>query len=327
MSDAPRSRLIAGLLSICVPGLGQIYLGQRSRGFAFLAVAIVLPVVPAIVASELGTGLLVTMLIAALAVGFASAIDAMRFCKESGRVPIGTLLGVGLGFYFVAPIVVAILLRVLVVEAFKIPSGAMMPTLMVGDHLFADKLVFRKRAPARGEQMIFAYPEHPNQDFVKRVIAVGGDKIEVRGGHPVINGWEVPSCNAGTWSYDDEGTKHAGDLFVEFLDGNAYLTFYERGGFASDYQGPWTIEAGHTFVMGDNRNNSHDSRMWFGGAGGTVPPENVKGRPRWIWLSEQGRGGIDVSADPVAPHGADAAAISKCLGARPPRNKTIPPQK
>lgn len=73
--------------------------------------------------------------------------------------------------------------------------------------------------------------------------------------------------------------KHEGDLFVEFLDDEAFLTLYDRySGGMNDYQGPYFVKPGEAYVMGDNRHNSHDSRMWFGGQGGGVPFENIRGR-------------------------------------------------
>ena len=107
----------------------------------------------------------------------------------------------------------AMALRAFVVEAFKIPSGSMIPTLQVGDHIFVNKFTYgpaipwtHKRVwngmpPSRGDVMVFAFPEHPEQDFIKRVIAVPGDRLEARGGHPIINGWEVPSCRVGPYNY------------------------------------------------------------------------------------------------------------------------------
>ena len=237
---------------------------------------------------------------------------------------------------FVA-IAVALCLRAFVVEAFKIPSGSMIPTLQVGDHIFVNKFtygpaipytrtrLFASMPPDRGDVMVFAFPEHPEQDFIKRVIALPGDKLEARGGHPILNGWEVPSCFVGLYTYTEGEpipSKHEGDLFVEFLGDEAYLTLYDRyAGGLNDYQGPYIVKPGEVYVMGDNRNNSHDSRMWFGGQGGGVPFENIKGRALFVWL------GAPVMGKPRLPPDMKGLepGLDKCFRERPSLDKTSPP--
>jgi signal peptidase I len=237
-------------------------------------------------------------------------------------------------------VAVAFALRTFVVEAFKIPSGSMIPTLMVGDHIFVNKFsygpaipythsrVWTSMPPKRGDVIVFAFPEHPEQDFIKRVIMVEGDKLEVRGGHPIINGWEVPKCRVGTWTYSDIDSpqRHEGDLFVEYLGDESYLTFYDRAaGMFPEYQGPYYAKAGEVWVMGDNRNNSHDSRMWFGGRGGGVPFENIRGRALFVWLSVSDNGidwsreGAAVMGQPRLPPTAGAleTQLHRCLMDRP----------
>jgi signal peptidase I len=238
-------------------------------------------------------------------------------------------------------VAVAFALRAFVIEAFKIPSGSMIPTLMVGDHIFVNKFsygpaipythsrVWTSMPPKRGDVMVFAFPEHPEQDFIKRVIAIEGDKLEAKSGHPVINGWPVPSCRVGAWSYEDYDspvTRHEGDLYVEYLGNEEYLTFYDRysGAFPED-QGPYFAKKGEVWVMGDNRNNSHDSRMWFGGRGGGVPFENIRGRALFVWLSvsdsgvDWSREGAPVMGRPRLPPSARALQgdLDECLKNRP----------
>jgi signal peptidase I len=238
-------------------------------------------------------------------------------------------------------VAVAFGLRTFVIEAFKIPSGSMIPTLMVGDHIFVNKFsygpaipythsrVWTNMPPKRGDVMVFAFPEHPDQDFIKRVIAIEGDKLEARGGHPVINGWEVPSCRVGTWTYseyDSPITRHEGDLYVEYLGNESYLTFYDRAsGIFPEYQGPYFAKSGEVWVMGDNRNNSHDSRMWFGGRGGGVPFDNIRGRALFVWLSVSDNGvdwsreGAPVMGRPRLPPAAKGLEpeLDRCLANRP----------
>jgi signal peptidase I len=244
-------------------------------------------------------------------------------------------------------VAVAFALRTFVIEAFKIPSGSMIPTLMVGDHIFVNKFsygpaipytrarVWTSMPPKRGDVIVFAFPEHPEQDFIKRVIATPGDRLEARNGHPIINGWEVPSCRIGEWMYNDYEspiTRHEGDLYVEYLGSESYLTFYDRAsGAFPEYQGPYAAGAGEVWVMGDNRNNSHDSRMWFGGRGGGVPFENIRGRALFVWLSVSDNGldwsreGAPVMGVPRLPPAAKGlqAQLDRCLKTRP--SVTVPP--
>jgi signal peptidase I len=248
----------------------------------------------------------------------------------------------------VMAVAVAFALRAFVIEAFKIPSGSMIPTLMVGDHIFVNKFsygpaipythsrVWTSMPPKRGDVIVFAFPEHPEQDFIKRVIAIGGDKLEAKNGHPIINGWEVPSCPLGPWTYNDYDSpiaRHEGDLYVEFLGDESYLTFYDHAsGFFPESQGPFYAKKGEVWVMGDNRNNSHDSRMWFGGQGGGVPFENIRGRALFVWLSVSDAG-VDWSREgapvmgrprlPPAVKGALEPQLERCLKARP--SVTTPP--
>jgi signal peptidase I len=202
-------------------------------------------------------------------------------------------------------VVAVVALRVVAFSVYKVPAGSMLPTIEVGRALLVNKLA---KTPKRGHVIVFGYPEHPEQDFVKRVIALDGDRLEIKNGRPFVNGWEVPSCKLGPYGYADDydGTAHAGEIWVEFLGDASYLTFYEAGAMAVTAQGPWVAKSGEAWVLGDNRNNSHDSRMWFGGIGGGVPRELVRGTPL----------GLDA---PALPKSAIALqpALDACMKARP----------
>ena len=219
-------------------------------------------------------------------------------------------------------------MRRFLVEAFKIPSGSMIPTLLVGEHIFVDKL----RASTRGDLIVFPFPEHPDQDFVKRIVGLPGDRLEFRDGRPVVNGVPVPACLVGETSYDeadDPTPRHAGKLFLEFLGARRHLAFYDdsSGGFQTG-QGPYVVKSGEVFVIGDNRNNSHDlACMWFGGQGGGVPVSTVLGVPFVVWLSagEHGidwsRTGLDLDEPHLPPSMASLApALERCLAAGPPQS-------
>lgn len=323
-----KSKAAAVVLNFFAPGAGHVYLGAIGRGLAWAIAPAIGYVVVELAAKEMSTGAVVAVVGGMIAAWIGSMIDAGVLREEKHRdVSKALVIFLSIALFLVGRSE-TFTVRALFLEAFKVPSGSMIPAILVGDHLFVDKLVYGKRAAARGEVMVFKYPEHPEQDFVKRVVAVGGDRVEVRSQRLVINGWEVPRCKVGKWSYDEafDATKHTGELYVEFLGTTPYLIFLDDNSLQTDYQGPFTVEPGHYFVMGDNRNNAHDSRMWFGGQGGTVGPEHVKGRARLIWLSSStgaSRFGIDLGMPAVAPTPDVATGIANCLAKVPPQ--TIPP--
>ena len=261
-------------------------------------------------------------------------------------------------------VAVALILRAFVVEAFKIPSGSMIPTLMIGDHIFVnkftygplvpwtDKRLLPRLPPARADVMVFKFPENMEQDFIKRVIALPGDTLEAINGRPVINGWLVPHCYVGQFRSENRTQ----ELFVEYMGDKSYFTLFEpnpdepgcgtaeecaaagfacRSGVCGQLQGPWKVAQDEVWVMGDNRNNSHDSRSWRGGLGAGVPFENIKGRAMFVWMSFGPGGGImqdrifvSVLGRPTLPASQAAAlgpATDKCMRERPPLSQTTPP--
>ena len=242
-------------------------------------------------------------------------------------------------------ILVALLLRAVVIEAFKIPSGSMKPTLQIGDHIFVSKFsygpkipflnwrLFENLPPKRGDVMVFEYPDanpaNERQDFIKRVIAVPGDVLEVDSGHPIINGWRVPSCRVGMYTEDDPSAYglHSGALYVEFLQDQSYLTWYEEHRLPQR-QGPYEVKPGEVWVLGDNRHNSLDSRAWVrsdGGVGAGVPFANIKGRALIVWFPGS-RMLVNVMGHPRLPDGAPSElvqGIERCLRERPA--DTAPP--
>jgi signal peptidase I len=274
-------------------------------------------------------------------------------------------------------VAVALLLRAFVVEAFKIPSPSMVPTLQVGDHIFVNKSAYGpmipwtntrllpNMPPHYGDVIVFQFPEKPDQDFIKRVVALPGDKLEALDGRPIINGWRPPECKVGvyrhTWG-DNSLAQHGGELFVEYLGAEAFLTFFDhamsaatsisdrksctkdsecepglacRASLCGDLQGPYTVKPDEVWVMGDNRHNSHDSRGWWEGKGGGVPYDYIKGRALIIWMSWAPQGmawdrlGITVMGKPKIPPDQASVlqpAIDKCFRDRPPLSVTTPPR-
>lgn len=281
-------------------------------------------------------------------------------------------------------VMIALVLRAFVVEAFKIPSGSMIPSLEIGDHIFVNKLIYGVRlpftekkvldvrAPKRGEIVVFVYPCDETKDFIKRIVAVEGDAVEVRCNVLYVNGEAAPqtlmrdeACRY--WDHDDlsHGQKWSDDMarlcpthvpgsdwarcrcssYLEQHGGNTYETYYDpdrpmesaregghdfprdsrdwtrvardgttflqphckkrekgepgrtvearraaegelreerRGTGTCKQRAQYVVPAGHVFVMGDNRDQSSDSRFW-----GPVPVSKIKGKALFIWWSSQ----------------------------------------
>jgi signal peptidase I len=214
---------------------------------------------------------------------------------------------------FFPVILIVFLLRSFLVEPFKIPSSSMVPTLLVGDFILVNKFTYGIRlpvankkvvelgSPARGDVMVFRYPEDTSLDYIKRVVGLPGDRIEYRNKRLSVNGTPVPLKQV-----DDYLAKERMQFsrrYAESLGGGHEILLEDDApqpggpGRAFPFAGncnynsaglACTVPPGHYFVMGDNRDNSSDSRVW-----GFVPDENIVGKAFFIWLNlnELGRFG------------------------------------
>lgn len=312
-------RVAAIVLSFVGPlGIGHIVLGRRLRGIAWLLAPMALLLAFGFAYPSLGarfgwTRSLAIFTFAMLLAWAASFADLLRLHEERGHTPIWEILVFAV-VGFVLPLVISIAIRAVVLEAFVIPTTSMEPTVLANDRIFADK---RERVPRYGEVVVFDSPEHPEQLLVKRVIAMPGDALEVRGGRPFINGWPVPSCALGTVTLGGS----TGALEIEFLGGASYLVFYDSSP-APAHAGPLYAAQDGVLVLGDNRNNSGDSRVWHGGRDGNVHASAIRGRALFVWArtspDDDARFGIDL-ATPLLPTALAAVRpeLDKCLASRP----------
>jgi signal peptidase I len=180
------------------------------------------------------------------------------------------------GEAFVTALLIALLIRSFAVQAFKIPSGSMLPTLQIGDHILVNKFIYGIRlpilgsllipisSPQRGDVVVFVYPVDSTKDFIKRVVGVPGDVIQIRDKHVYVNG------------------ERWGDSHAYFADGPGIV----RGNGPRDNYGPITVPSGSLFVMGDNRDRSYDSRFW-----GFVTLDDIQGKAfliYWSWDGDDG---------------------------------------
>ena len=205
------------------------------------------------------------------------------------------------------PVILAVfLLRSFLVETFKIPSGSMIPTLLVGDFILVNKYTYGVRlpvlnkkvvelnAPQRGDVVVFRYPPDPSLDYIKRVVGLPGDKVVYRNKKLTINGQEIAQKK--TEDYLDRDRLFYTPRFVETLgsvehhilveaDAPAFVQQIARfpHGEKCNYNSEGVsceVPPGHYFMMGDNRDNSQDSRFW-----GFVPDENLVGKAFFIWFN------------------------------------------
>jgi signal peptidase I len=247
------------------------------------------------------------LLLAAVITGIIWLVDARVFRKRrTSDAPEPVVVDMARAFFPV--IVVVFLIRSFWVEPFKIPSGSMKPTLLVGDFILVNKYVYGIRLPvvnkkvidirplARGDVVVFRYPADPSVDYIKRVVGLPGDKIAYRGKRITVNGEAVPVQGSGYYTDAELNflrlptfTERLGDRSHQMMivpaqppvDLAQVRQFAHRGNCEYNDDGfSCTVPAGHYFMMGDNRDQSSDSRYW-----GFVPDDHVKGRAFLVWMN------------------------------------------
>ena len=250
---------LAVFLSIVFPGIGQFYNRQVIKGILFLICAILLYLL-----SD-KYYLLYFSLVPFYLFVMKDAFDSSEKINGSDNkfVEQGKM---AVKLFVILMIVIKIIpygdiIKADIIQAFKIPAGSMLPTIKLGDHIFVDKTSSAIYSINRGDIIVFKYPVDPARDFVKRVIAVGGDTIESKDKIIYVNGAVIE------------------EKYIQHVDNNIKPIDMDR----RDNFGPIKVPEDNYFVMGDNRDQSYDSRFW-----GFVPKENIKGKSLkiyWSWDS------------------------------------------
>ncbi len=264
MINKPRKLWAAGLLTLLTTGLGHLYAGSPKRGLILFGIERCLLIVFAVSALVIVPDLIlmVPAFICGLAFTVFCVTDAISIAKRKKEnyeltkynrwfVYVGYVVGL-----FLVSTIVSAGVKANLIQAYKIPSGAMIPTLLIGDHILVNKLIYKTSEPKRGDIIVYPYPEDPSREFVKRLVAVEGDVIEIREKRLYINGKE-----------QSEPYKINTDP-VNSRD--------QRDNFS-----PVTVPPGKLFFMGDNRDQSYDSRFY-----GFVPKNTIKGKVMslyWSW--------------------------------------------
>jgi signal peptidase I len=259
MSNKPRRPLIAALLSLLSTGLGHFYSGNPKRGLFFFGIGAFLVLVFAASFALIDPN--VFFILFAVAIGIAFIVfyisDAILIAKRNkeyyepakynrwyvyiGYIVMATIFNCVYAYAIIVPFFV---------QAYKLPTGSMEPTLLVGDHLLVNKLIYKTALPKQGDIIVFKYPRNLESAHIKRLIGEPGDTVEMTGRLVLLNG------------------KPLKENYVKHINPESVY----------DHFGPYRIPPDNYFVLGDNRDNSMDSRYF-----GYVPRENLIGKPLFIY--------------------------------------------
>lgn len=267
MVDKPRKAWAAGILSFITIGLGHVYSGEAKKGILFyfgqaIILAILLPLIV--------TNFNIYIILISILIGFIYLIfvlvDAVRISKKHSdsyslkkynKWYIYLILFVSANF--VVQPTIEIVINKNIIQTYKIPSGAMIPTLLIGDRILVNKYAYRNSNPQRGDVAVFIPPHEPSKIYVKRIIGIGADRIEIKDKQLFVNG---------------------------VAQSESYIIHSDSRTIPSNinprnYFGPVTVPEDHFFFLGDNRDNSHDSRFW-----GFVEKDKILGKVMsfyWSW--------------------------------------------
>ncbi|MCL5282413.1 MAG: signal peptidase I [Planctomycetes bacterium] len=288
---------LAGLLSFILPGIGQVYCGKLVRGLVFgiiygLAILAILALLAYIrPAPTVLFGLLA--FVAALGVVVAAVVDAYRLAvrtrpdyerKTYNRLAVYVLLGLMIQGNSVG---YSLHVRATLFEAFRVSAVSMFPTIGLNDRILANKIAYRRAEPQYGDIVLFRPPTGGWRDtYIKRIVALGGDTVEIKDKEVYVNGRILPRELVGpaTVVGGPAGKMVGGKIYQERNGRAEYRIFLAEGG-SPEGPGPGqiTVPAHHCFVLGDNRDESLDSRQF-----GPIPYALIKGRADYLYWPARG---------------------------------------
>ncbi len=286
---------VAVTLSIIMAGLGHIYCGRIVKGLVLTFLScILIPVISGILSvghSSVRIVVIITALLASSVIWLFAIIDSWYTAKRTAEnyspkdynrwyvYVILVMLGTG------GSTQIAFNVRATLLEAFRVPSASNYPTIEPNDRLLANKLAYKNSDPKRGDLIVFLNPKDRRQNYIKRVVAVAGDTVEIKEGRLYINDEKLQRQKLAQSTPDDirvevKDEPLEGDIFEE-TNGDAkykiFLTGPPDDNTSSDFA-KITVPEHHCFVLGDNRSNSYDSRHF-----GPVPLATVKGRADYLY--------------------------------------------
>jgi signal peptidase I len=266
-----RNPFIAALLSLLAPGLGQIYNGEGALGLVFFLVSIALPFPWGVSGWPRHFTGLVAYVIAAIAFWLFIIVHALIQARRIGKTELKKYQTTPvLAFFIILSLGLMIIpariwMSSLGISPYRMATSTMMPTLQMDDLLMTNPKAYDGPAPKRGALVVFVYPRDPTKQFLKRVIATEGETIEINNKQFVIDGEPL-----------QESYKIHVDTHINTKSDSSNYEDVIR-----DNYGPVTVPPGHCFVMGDNRDNSMDSRFW-----GFLPLANIKGQALYIYWAK-----------------------------------------
>jgi signal peptidase I len=280
-----RRPVVAVLLSVTATGLGHIYCGRLTKGLILFFISFAFAPIMARAARSAASTALLLMVVGSvllmLALFFYAAVDAAVLARRIG--PHYTPREYNRWYLYIVMIAVAVsyptdmsgTIREHLLQAFKIPSSSMAPGILPGDRVFLNKAIYGLKPPQRGDAVVFIYPDDRRLYYIKRLVALPGDSIEIKNNRVWINDQPLAHKNTPPQEINFKATKKTTYL-EEKNHHHSYSIIIEDS--KMDTMAKLTVPHGHCFVLGDNRAHSRDSRHF-----GPIPLADVKGRVDYIY--------------------------------------------